>query len=196
MISVDGREVYRMEVNPDFSDFMRQSAKHFEMKYPKFAKMDNLGKLGFLSAEILFRDNEFLSRYKGNRIGIIFQNGSSSLSTDFKHQATIEDKENYFPSPAVFVYTLPNIVIGEICIRHHINGENNLFVFETFQPDFLYNYIRELFENNRIDGCLAGWLDYGIDNTYKSFLFLIEKYAGKSVILKFENLKKLYYSEQ
>jgi hypothetical protein len=59
-----------------------------------------------------------------SRTALVFANRSSSLDTDFKYQESINSQENYFPSPAVFVYTLPNICVGEISIKHKMQTEN------------------------------------------------------------------------
>ena len=61
---------------------------------------------------------------------MVFANSNSSLDVDIKHNASIADKEKYFPKPAVFVYTLPNIMLGELSIRHLLRGENIFFVSE------------------------------------------------------------------
>ena len=95
--------------------------------------MDSLSKLGWLAAEILLKDSfnkEALSVRKMS--GLVFANANSSLDTDIKYYETAKD----IASPALFVYTLPNIVIGEICIRHNFKGENAFFISEQFDAGF------------------------------------------------------------
>ena len=157
-----------------FKDLSDDIYKKFSFGYPKFHKMDNLSKLGFLSVELLLRDQKPEQKYPGNDIGIIFMNSSSSLDSDRHHQNTLSDRENYFPSPSVFVYTLPNTVIGEICIRHKYYGEGIFFISEKFNPEFLVRYIEELFECEAIQCCLAGWVEFDGDD-FESLVFLIEK---------------------
>ena len=65
--------------------------------------MDNLCKLAFLSAEIVLNDSDILKEERN--VALVFSNNASSLDTDRKHQEAINDKDNYYPSPAVFVYT-------------------------------------------------------------------------------------------
>jgi hypothetical protein len=172
-VVVDGKLLYRgREVNPGelYTDIYR----HFGINYPKFHKMDMLSRLGFVTADILIREKHTTERYEGSETGIILMNSSSSLDTDRNHQRSISDRTEYFPSPAVFVYTLPNVVIGEICIRHRITGEGNFFVMEQFNPLFMVNYISQLFDNKIIETCISGWVEHDGDN-YESLLFLIEK---------------------
>jgi hypothetical protein len=158
----------------DFGKFSNDIYKNFAVNYPKFHKMDNLSKLAFLSAELLLRDKNINQKYSGDDVGIILMNASSSLDTDRRYQNTISDRANYFPSPSVFVYTLPNVVIGEISIKHKFYGEGNFFITEKFNPSFLVSYVEQLFNTETIQCCIAGWVE--IDgNDFESLVFLIEK---------------------
>jgi hypothetical protein len=157
-----------------FMEFSNAIYKKFNISYPKFYKMDNLCKLGFLSAELLLRDKKLDKKYSGEEVGIILMNSSSSLETDRHYQSSILNRENYFPSPSIFVYTLPNVVIGEICIRHKFYGEGNFFIAEKFNSSFLVNYVDQLFDSEAIECCVAGWVEFDGED-YKSIIFLIEK---------------------
>jgi hypothetical protein len=170
----------------NFNDFSAAIYRHFSISYPKFHKMDNLSKLGFLSAELLLKERNINERYPGDQTGIILMNSASSLDTDRRHQETIKNRGEYFPSPAVFVYTLPNVVIGEICIRHKFFGEGNFFVMEKFSPSFFVDYLSQLIDNNIVECCIAGWVDIDGDN-FESVLFLVEKNRGTETgIVNFE----------
>lgn len=164
-ISVGGKTVFE-SASTLFSDFAKQSYQHLGINYPKFFKMDQLSKLAFLAAEILLKDEE-----PGSDIALVFANKSSSLDTDMKHQKSISDKENYFPSPAVFVYTLPNICVGEISIRHDLKSENSFFIFEAFNPAFMSSYANVLLETKKAEKVLCGWVEY-YDEKFEAFLYL------------------------
>jgi hypothetical protein len=152
----------------------RSVYRHYGIDYPKFFKMDNLCKLAFLSAEVLLRDTDILQKYPGEEVAIILENASSSLEYDQKHVESIRDRNKYFPSPSVFVYTIPNIMVAEIAIRHKVKGENAVFILEQFDPGFLYHYVSELFRNQSVSCCLSGWVEcYG--DHYQSLLFIIEQ---------------------
>lgn len=157
-----------------FKDLSNDIYSKFSIDYPKFHKMDNLSKLGFLSVELLLRDKDLGQKYPGDKIGVIFMNSASSLDSDRRHQDTLSDREHYFPSPSIFIYTLPNVVIGEICIRHKFYGEGNFFVAEKFNTDFIISYIEELFDSNAIQCCIAGWVEFD-GEVFESLVFLIEK---------------------
>lgn len=170
-IILDGVSVFKLEPTT-FSDFSKKAYQNFEINYPKFFKMDSLSKLAFLGAELLFKNE--INTEKENNIAIVFANNSSSLDTDVKYQNSISDPENYFPSPAVFVYTLPNICLGEISIRHQLKSENSFFIFENFNPAFMVNYAKVLLDSNKADKVLCGWVEY-FEEEYKAFLYLVGK---------------------
>lgn len=127
----NGTCVYEAGSEISTLEFLNQLYKHLEINYPKFFKMDLLCKLGILASELLLKD---LSETERISTAIYLCNRASSLETDRKHYANIQSESGYFPSPSVFVYTLPNIVIGEICIRHKIMGEGIFFLSEC--PNF------------------------------------------------------------
>ncbi|MFH1296133.1 MAG: hypothetical protein ABIJ04_02530 [Bacteroidota bacterium] len=139
--------------------------------------MDSLSKLGFISAELVLRQVN-LDLYDKKRVGIVLANGSSSLDTDLIHQQSINDRSQYFPSPSVFVYTLPNIMIGEICIRHQVKGENTFLISEKFDHRLLFNYVNELFQHHRVEACLAGWVEL-LKEQFEALLMFVEP-AGKA----------------
>ena len=158
--------------NPSY--FFAEAYKILELNYPKFHKMDQLSKLGFLAGETLLSKSDFLQKNNLDEIAIVLSNKSSSLDTDRIYQKSISHKENYLPSPATFVYTLPNIVIGEIAIKHKITGENAFFVNEKFDAEVMVNYTTELFNGANTNAAICAWADYDEGN-YDAFIYLVEK---------------------
>ena len=169
------------------TEWLIEAYKHFAIDYPKFFRMDNLSKAGWLAAEILLKGIE-LALYKPEDIGIVLANKSSSLDTDIKYF----DTTKAIPSPALFVYTLPNIVLGEISIRHRLKGENALFVSDRFEPGFIAGYVESLFAGGSVQCCICGWLDF-FENDIDVDLYLVEKRNdGKPVRFTEENINNIY----
>ena len=169
-------------------DFLQGAYQFFGCNYPKFHKMDNLGKLGWLAAELLLAGSFDKSAYRPEDTGLVFCNKSGSLDTDIKYYDTVKT----IASPALFVYTLPNIVMGEICIRHNFKGENDFFIFEYFNPGFIHQYVSHLFETGVLEACVCGWVEI-IDNDYKACLYLTEKKAtDKTMLFTEENIHHIY----
>ncbi|WP_178987438.1 3-oxoacyl-ACP synthase [Winogradskyella schleiferi] len=187
-ISLNGSEIYSGDKN-EFSEFIKATYKSFETNYPKFFKMDNLSKLAFLAADVLLK-SENLSGDEENDIAVVLSNKASSLDTDRKHQKSIEDKNNYYPSPAVFVYTLPNICIGEISIKYKLFSENSFFIFDNFNPQHLLDYSNSLLSTQKAEKVLCGWVELD-GNQYNAYLYLVTKKGTithtKENIIKFYN---------
>lgn len=173
-VIVDGKTEFEDNENLEYGKLMKSIYKHYQIKYPKYFKMDNLCKLAFLGSEILMQNMDNIQNIDPTKVGVILQNTHSTLDTDTKYIETIRDKSNYFPSPAVFVYTLPNVMIGEICIRHKFQGENACFISKDFNPDFITEYVNDLLDSGKIDACITGYVDY-FDSKYKAIMFLVEK---------------------
>lgn len=139
--------------------FLKAAFKNLHAPHMKFYKMDNLCKLGYLAMEYLLQRHNILPQYDSRKIALLFSNATASLDTDIDHQLTICDENNYFPSPAVFVYTLPNIVPGEICIKQKIQGETACFISGTCDRDFLRRYAGILFRTTATELIIAGRID-------------------------------------
>ena len=154
--------------------------------YPKFFKMDSASKAGFLCAELIkdgFPEDK-------NNFSVIMMNNFSSSETDKNFEKTISDTENYYPSPSVFVYTLPNIMTGEICIRHGFKGESSFYVFEKFLPEEFVNIVGDSLEF--CDYALAGWSESGENSGLKSVVFLVSKTSESEKIFDKETVEKIY----
>lgn len=106
----------------ELNSFLDAAYNQLGIEYPKFYKMDNLSKLGFLAAEMVCK-NVVISDKRS--ISVVLSNAQASLDTDVRYWQSTKTQ----PSPALFVYTLSNIVAGEICIRQGIKGEN-IFLFQ------------------------------------------------------------------
>lgn len=135
--------------------------RRYADNYPKFFKMDTLSRLGFIAAELLLQKEEAGA--------VILANRSASIKNDTDYLATITG-DNYYPSPAIFVYTLPNIVTGEIAIRHHIQGETSFYILENEQQ--LEQIIKSTIANYQLP-LLAGWCECSGNDTFNAKLQII-----------------------
>ena len=142
--------------------------------YPKFFKMDPLCRLGFVASEMLL-NQEVPRKFDCEDRAIVLFNRSASLADDSEYQKTIRDPENYYPSPAVFVYTLPNIVTGEIAIRNKYYGETAFYVLEEKDDDLIVRTAALSFLDPGITSVLAGWLECPDPEHYEADLFILEK---------------------
>ncbi len=183
-VSVNGQIVFQSNSSLALIEFLSEAYKNFGISYPKFHKMDAQCKLGFLCTEYALNGTNFLIETDLTKTAIILSNAASSLETDRVHQHSIDDKSNYFPSPAVFVYTLPNITIGELAIKHKITGENAFFVSGQLDADLLVNYTESLMQCGS-EAAIVGWVEVDGAN-FEAFIFLVQntKNINKNSIFK------------
>lgn len=188
-IQVDGADVF---AGPPatFAAFATAAFRALGIEYPKFHKMDNLAKLGFLAAEHLLAGQDFRAPGVAARTGIVLANATSSLDTDLRYETQLRQG---LASPALFVYTLPNIVVGELCIRHGITGENLLFMTERYEPAAQVAYVANLFAKQRIDRCLGGWIDL-LGQEYRAFFYLVGPSSKAALPYTTANVETLFIS--
>ncbi|PZD76826.1 hypothetical protein [Mesonia sp. K7] len=181
----NGDKIFQPDINVDRKDFLKAVYTFLEISYPKFHKMDDLCKLGILATEILQQNKPINSQ-----TGLVFQNKSGSLVSDFNHQQIIND----FASPAIFVYTLPNIVMGEVCIMYQLNSENFFFINPHFDCNFVYHYTQNLLENKSSQEIVCGWVEVNLES-YDIFLCRVNKEKSRHIFTP-ENLKKAYHNNE
>lgn len=156
-----------MPAKGGFTDFLLALYTHFSIDYPRFYKMDTLCKLGWLASELLLEGQALTVDYRPEEIGIVLANASSCLDTDLKYIETMKD----IPSPSLFVYTLPSIVIGEISIRNRFKGESAFFVSRHFDKAFMQSYVEGLMEEEVLKACIFGWVEWsGAEGEAELFL--------------------------
>jgi hypothetical protein len=141
-----------------------------QCSYPKFYKMDKLSKWAWAGTEYLFSGNDIL--YKDidkNKIAVVLATSYGCLDVDKRYYDTIS-----VPSPALFVYTLPNIMMGEICIRHGFKGEQLCMVADNFDAGEMHFTVDDLLNNKGMEACLCGWVD-AFEEEHDVCLFWVTK---------------------
>ena len=127
---VNGRAVFTSQA--PIQDFFTELYTLSGANYPKFYKMDAQSKLAFLCAEFLLKDNTVKDTTPFDW-SVVLSCANSSNDTDIKYW----ENARQAPSPAAFVYTLPNVMLGEICIRHGFKREYSCFIFSYFTYQIL-----------------------------------------------------------
>jgi hypothetical protein len=184
-ILLNGEEIFSGNDSSSSAFFLIDAYRALKIDYPKFFKMDNLSKLAFLSAEILLKNNKVLKENNNTKTGIVLLNSSSSLNVDAKFQ----DSMNDIASPSLFVYTLPNVMIGEICIKFKIFGENCALITDGFDIDQMIDFVDTVNEENIMDNFIAGYANFD-ENDAQSCLMFVENYSYEN---QFDNatIKKI-----
>ena len=118
---------------PDFKTYVKGLFASVSEPYMKFSKMDDYCKLGTTAVQLLLNNVGGLSQYDPYEIALIVNTDTGCIESDLAHLDNITADE-YASSPAIFVYTLPNVVAGEICIKNKFKGEGVTLVGNTDDP--------------------------------------------------------------
>ncbi|MBE6340090.1 MAG: beta-ACP synthase [Bacteroidales bacterium] len=149
---VDGKEI--LNCNTDFDTFIREIYHQKNEPNLKFFKMDRLSKLGYMGAQYVIGKSSAHAVYEPTDTAIILYNHASSLDTDVQHMRDLAKGE---ASPATFVYTLPNIVLGEIAISCGVRGETTFFVCANAREEAQVTaYAKYLLTSHRYRNVLFG----------------------------------------
>ena len=183
-VFLDGKKLYSSKGEEDFPSFIKGVYKNFDLDYPKFYKMDTLCKLAITSSSILL---DGIKEEIDPNMAILLSNRSSCIDVDIKHQDSISQGEESYASPANFVYTLPNIALGEISIKYKLRSENSFFIFESFNPEFMIEYANSLTLLGKSSSVLCGWIEV-VENEYNAFMFIVKPEVG--IEFTIENLEK------
>lgn len=163
----EGKEELGEQEGQEHHSLLTSLYKQMIGDYPKFYKMDGLSRLGFVASEILLNaEKEETEEEKA----IIFFNHSSSIASDRNYKESIKDKDNYFPSPSIFVYTLPNIVTGEIAIRNHFQGETSFFILPDKDERLMEEILLASCRDAQSKSFLTGWIDYEDERHFEAEL--------------------------
>ena len=174
---LDGK-VFAIDKEGKQSSLLTALYKQIIGNYPKYYKMDGLCRLGFVASELLLkaeRDEGSFTEDTNKTRAIVFFNRSSSIASDKKYLASIVEKDNYFPSPSVFVYTLPNIVTGEIAIRNGYHGETSFYILPHKNELLMQDIIETTFMDEQTTSVLTGWLDYEDSEHFEADLYIAYK---------------------
>lgn len=143
--------------------------------YPRFYKMDLLSRLGFLTAELLLKADEDNDKTEISECAAVLFGHHGSVVADRNYLRTIATPEDFYPSPERFIYTLPNIVIGEIAIRHQLHAETTFIYLPRYNESELQHLIQVYAERLPSKYLLTGWMDAEDDENYFAKMQLLRR---------------------
>ena len=152
------------------NDYLKSLYHEVLGSYPKFFKMDGMSQLALLASEMLLKDVNI----DKTEMSIILFNKTSSCHADKLYLSTISDDSEYFPSPALFIYTLPNIAISEIAIKHGIKGETCFYIVSEYNQILMQSIVEASLSDRRCKSLIAGTIDYIDETNFEIELNLIK----------------------
>lgn len=168
------------QLNED--NWQKEAYQLMELDYPKFYKMDTLSKMTLLTTELLKSEGSF-NNMGDDELKLVFANSTASQQTDMKFIESYTQHGS--PSPSLFVYTLPNILTGELAIRNKWYGENVFLISSEFNANlFTQQLVQSAKKGTKF--CLCGWVDTKVEKnselTEECFLFLVALTADSDLI--------------
>lgn len=182
-IVVDGE---RLDLKSRGKEMLTEVYKTKIGDYPKFYKMDMLSRLAFVASELLIESEGYKSRDEMqlsivnsqfsivNDRAVVLFNHSSSIIADRQYMKSI-DKDDFFPSPAAFVYTLPNITTGEIALRNGYHGETSFYLLAERNEKLMQRVIKSTFIDRDIKSVIGGWIDCPLEDRFECEINIFEK---------------------
>ena len=186
---LDGVVLCKGTMGLPVSDFFQELYRFLEINYQKFFKMDMLSKMLFLATEALLKGSGLSSTEANSNVAVVLYNSHSSFYTDKQFQETIRS-DAFFPSPSLFVYTLPNMALGEVAIRNKFMGENCTFITPNFDQERCVEYVSAIMKGT-YSHVICGWFDL-LDDREEVELFIVSK-EKSSKIFNVKNLIKPEY---
>ena len=165
------RNVVRAET-PGYS-FITDIFKKYMADGSRYFKMDPFSRLAYVGAGLVGGDE--LKDISPEDTTVFIFTKTGSVLADRKHLSTFSSKEEFYPSPAVFINTLPNIVLGEIAIRNNIKGETTLVMLPEEDEAVIDRVIRATLEATNPKAMIYGWVDCADDTTFKADLKLLKQ---------------------
>ena len=151
---------YPLDLENQGAAMLKELYLRYMGDYPKFYKMDPLCRLGLVAAELLVQSEGEERPARRTDRAVILVGSSASIVSDKAFLETVQDPEACYPSPSIFVYTLPNIVAGEIAMRNHYHGETAYYVLPHKDWHYIHRLVAHTLSDPAIHSVLGGWIDY------------------------------------
>lgn len=152
-VTLDGRP---LPIQSQGAGLLSEIYRKYVGDYPKYHKMDALSRLAFLATELLLSRGDVPQDSK--RATILF-NRTSSVVADRCHLGSIAKPGEFYPSPSVFLGTLPNIATGEIAIRHGYTGETSLYITDFRDEALMKKVVSSSFSQGGFRSLICGFVD-------------------------------------
>ena len=166
-LKVDGEE---KSVDAQGKAMLKELYKQSGLDYPKFYKMDVFSRMVFIASDLLVKGIVLPEAEK--RMIVLF-NQSSSVVQDRKHIGTIGGNGGFFPSPSVYIYTLPNIAVGEVAIKQGFKGETSLYILDERDDALMEQIVRTAFYESGPSVMITGWVDCAEEDVFEADLKLL-----------------------
>lgn len=166
-VTLDGRP---LPIQSQGAGLLSEIYRKYVGDYPKYHKMDALSRLAFLATELLLSRSDVPQ--DSGRATILF-NRTSSVVADRCHLGSIAKPGEFYPSPSVFLGTLPNIATGEIAIRHGYTGETSLYITDFRDEALMKKVVGSSFSQGGFRSLICGFVDCEFVDSFEADLKIL-----------------------
>lgn len=164
--------VDRMMISSDDAQSISDIYKEKLNDGPKFYKMDSFSRLVYVAATLVLEKH--IEKYDPTRVAMVIFTLNGSVLADRKHLSTFSNPDEFYPSPAVFINTLPNVVLGEIATRNNIKGETTIVILPEHNEEMMKTIIESTLSQTNPQALICGWVDCEAEDKYCADLKLYE----------------------
>lgn len=166
-VTLDGRP---LPIQSQGAGLLSEIYRKYVGDYPKYHKMDALSRLAFLATELLLSRSDVPQ--DSGRATILF-NRTSSVVADRCHLGSIAKPGEFYPSPSVFLGTLPNMATGEIAIRHGYTGETSLYITDFRDEALMKKVVGSSFSPGGFRSLICGFVDCDRGDSFEADLKIL-----------------------
>ena len=138
----------------------------------RFYKMDLFSRLAYVGTGLLAKDSLKDCQPEDVALFIFTENGS--VLADRKHLSTFSNPEEFYPSPAIFINTLPNVVLGEIAVKNQIKGETTLVMLPARDDETIERIIQVSLSSTHPSVMIYGWVDCASEDSFVADLKMLK----------------------
>ena len=138
----------------------------------RFFKMDLYSRLAYVGTSLLAKDS--LADYDPEDVALVIFTQNGSVLADRKHLSTFSNPEEFYPSPAVFINTLPNVVLGEIAVKNNVKGETTLVLLPSRDEAAMSRIIEATGSVTGPAVMICGWIDCDSEDSYIADLKMLK----------------------
>ena len=138
----------------------------------RFFKMDLYSRLAYVGTSLLAKDS--LAGYDPEDLALFVFTRNGSVLADRKHLSTFSHPDEFYPSPAVFINTLPNVVLGEIAVKNSIKGETTLVLLPERNEATMERIIDATVSVTRPAVMIYGWVDCDAEDSFIADLKMLK----------------------
>jgi hypothetical protein len=144
------------------------------LEQPRFHRMDRSSKLLALATAPFFAPGGALYSLEKDRIGSVICGRSGSMDTDVGYDDQLRSEGH--AGPGLFVYTLPNIAMGELTIMHGLHGSGLCLLSERPDPEQMRLACKVLIDFHGMEVVVCGWSDIFADQAAATFILVTKAY--------------------